>query len=620
MSTSLPLSILLVVAVGAAGPADAQTRVDPYRPLSVRASIGDGRVSGIVMDEAGVALGGVSILATGTTLAVARSDSRGRFDLVLPVGEYLLRAMREGFLSTYREPIQVQPNRHLERRIRLTREVDWNSAVGNLQPDALSPPDPAIDDERHGHGEMAWRLRHLKRTVLRDMATTVPFEAAGPPAFDAEPATFGRWVDSAIAHTARRAGSFLTDTDFTGHINLLTTSALPTTPGDAPGDWSRGIANVFLAAPVGQLGDWSIRGAMAAGDASSWALLGKYEARDDQPHAVRFAVSYSTQGFGPVGDLSRRVDLPQSRRAGGLAASDRWRVLPSIVVDYGVRFEHYDYLSEPSLVSPHAGVGVEIAPGTVVHASTTQQMIAPGADEFLPPSEVGPWLPPVRTFFSLIPDASVRTERVLRHAAGIEKQLGSQRGGKLAVEWFSENTNNQMATLFGLDVGGDVAPYYVATVGDVEVIGWRIGIEGRMTPTISGRVEFTEGKARWLGTDAGPMLRAVAPAIARRGRESVTHLKGRINVAVPATFTHVTFGYQLMRLDPVAAREQSLTDDGLGIELRQRLPYRPLGAGMLDVVFTLSTLFHHHEAESLYDEALTVHAPARLTAGIRVGF
>ena len=72
MSTSLPLSILLVVALGAAGRAEAQTPVEPYRPVTVQASLGDGRVSGIVMDEAGVALGGVSILATGTTLAVAQ--------------------------------------------------------------------------------------------------------------------------------------------------------------------------------------------------------------------------------------------------------------------------------------------------------------------------------------------------------------------------------------------------------------------------------------------------------------------------------------------------------------------------------------------------------------------
>jgi hypothetical protein len=41
---------------------------------------------------------------------------------------------------------------------------------------------------------------------------------------------------------------------------------------------------------------------------------------------------------------------------------------------------------------------------------------------------------------------------------------------------------------------------------------------------------------------------------------------------------------------------------------------------MLHLVFTLSTLLHRHDVESLYDEILTAEAPARLTAGIQVGF
>ena len=100
MSTPLPLSILLATAIGTISPVWAQTRVQPYQPIEMTASLGDGRVSGVVLDESGAAVRGVSILATGTTLAVARSDSHGRFALVLPVGEYLLRATRDGYVST----------------------------------------------------------------------------------------------------------------------------------------------------------------------------------------------------------------------------------------------------------------------------------------------------------------------------------------------------------------------------------------------------------------------------------------------------------------------------------------------------------------------------------------
>ena len=618
MSTPLPLSILLVTVIGAADQAKAQTRLEPYRPVAVQASLGDGRVSGVVLDEAGAAVGGVSILATGTTLAIARSDSRGRFALVLPVGEYLLRATRDGYLSTYREPIRVEPNRHLQRRIRLTRGVESMSTAAAAQPDSAADPAVPTPEEMHGHGEMAWRLRHLKRTVLRDEAPNAAIEEAATP-FD-RPVTLTGWVDRALAQTARSASSFFTQTEFTGHVNLLTTSALPGMSGETPGDWSRGIANVFLAAPVGQVGDWAIRGAMAAGDASSWALLGEYKAHEDQRHAVRLAVSYSTQGFTPAGDLTAPTGLPESRSVGAVAASDRWRVWKSVALDYGIRFDHYDYLSEPSLVSPHAGMGVEVRAGTVVRASTSQRMIAPGADEFLPPSESGPWLPPMRTFVPLVPDAPLRPERIRRHAVGFDQQFGPGRSSKLTVEWFAEDTNNQMATLFGVGAGSEAAPYYVATVGNVDVMGWRLGLEGVIAQNVTGHVEYTEGKARWRGTRAATLLRAEQPAVARRGQESVSDLRGRVNVTVPATSTHLVVGYQVTRLDPASARSRSLADDGFDLELRQRLPYQPLTTGMLHLVFTLSTLLHQHDAESLYDEILTAEAPARLTAGIQVGF
>ena len=616
MSTSLPLSILLAIAIVAADPAWAQTRRDRHLPVAVTASLSDGRVSGVVLDEAGAAVGGVSILATGTALAIARSDNRGRFVLVLPVGEYLLRATRDGYVSTYREPIRIEPNRHLQRRIRLIREADTAAPAAAAQLD--TPPESTpVPDEMHGHGEMTWRLRHLKRTVLRDEAAVAPIRPDDMP-FD-QPVTLTQWVDRAIGQTARGASSFFKETDFTGHVNLLTTSALTGLSSDVPGDWSRGIANVFLAAPVGQAGDWSIRGAVATGDASSWALLGEYAARESQRHAVRLGVSYSTQGFTPAGDLTAPADLPESRSVGAVSASDRWRLRSVMAVDYGFRFDHVDYLSEPGLVSPHAGFSAEVRPGTVVRASTMQRMIAPGADEFLPPSNAGPWLPPVRAFLSL-PGTEIRAERIRRHALGLDHSLGTDRSTRVSIEWFTEDTDNQMATLFGIGAGSDTGSYYVATAGDVAVMGWRLGVEGPLTRNINGRVEYAEGKARWRGTRSAALLRAQEPTVSRRGRETVSDLRGRLNVDVPSSSTHVAFAYQVTRLDPLGPRAQSLAGDGFDVELRQRLPYQPITAGLLHLVFTLSTLAHEHDAESLYDEILTANAPTRMTAGIQVGF
>jgi hypothetical protein len=177
-----------------------------------------------------------------------------------------------------------------------------------------------------------------------------------------------------------------------------------------------------------------------------------------------------------------------------------------------------------------------------------------------------------------------------------------------------------MATLFGLGHATELAPYYVATVGDVEVTGWRVGLDGPIARNITGSVDYTRGKARWRGTRGAAALRALDPSVARRGREGVSDLRGRVNLTIPSSSTQFAIEYQVTSLDPVAAGRPSLTDDGFDVELRQRLPYQPLSRSLLHLVFTLRTLLHQHDMESLYDEVLTADAPARLTAGIQVGF
>ena len=85
------------------------------------------------------------------------------------------------------------------------------------------------------------------------------------------PASF---VDWAFERPARAATSYFANTDFSGQVNFLTTSALGSADGWRPEDWSRGIAYVAFGAPLGT-GEWLVRGAIMAGDLSSWALAGR---------------------------------------------------------------------------------------------------------------------------------------------------------------------------------------------------------------------------------------------------------------------------------------------------------------------------------------------------------
>jgi hypothetical protein len=570
-----------------------------------------------------VALGGATILAAGATVLFAESDSQGRFSLQLPVGEYLLRVIRDGYLATYREPVRVEANKDLERLIRLTRRDGLASAESAVQPSPApeSPVATPAADDRTGRGEMAWRLRHLRRTVLREVQPGAAVTDDSDPPF-VDRLRMGPLVDHMFGRSVRAASAFFTDTDFTGHINLLMTGALPGVARPTPAGWSTGVADVHVGAPVGSSGVWSIRGAMAAGDRASWTIAGEYRAHDDQPHVVGLGVSFSTQGVLTSRDLAAAFAIPESRSAGGIELSDRWRVRPAVTVDYGVRIARYDYLEDPHLVSPHAGVRVDVFPGTEVHASSSRRFVAPGATELASPTESGPWLPPSRVFVPLVPGAAAHPARIDRHVAGVDRVFGSSGTAAVGVAWFSESTTDQMATLFGLDRPDDVGHYYVATVGSVAITGWRVRARGDLGPHVRARVEYAAGRALWHDTRGTEALRALEPATARRGREAVADLRTAFDINVPATLTRVGVGLIVSRISSVDAPAalSAITGRGIDFEVRQRLPYQPLDVGLLNALFTLSTLLHDAESASLYDDVLTVRAPVRLTAGLQLGF
>src|SRR5690349_10201573 len=117
MRRLLPALASLVLSFMAASQASAQSAF--ARPIAERTAIGAGRIVGVVTDQAGTTLGGVSVVALGTALAMAKTDIVGRFTLSLPPGQYVLRATREGYVSTYREAVRIQSDVALRRSITL---------------------------------------------------------------------------------------------------------------------------------------------------------------------------------------------------------------------------------------------------------------------------------------------------------------------------------------------------------------------------------------------------------------------------------------------------------------------------------------------------------------------
>ena len=301
-----------------------------------------------------------------------------------------------------------------------------------------------------------------------------------------------------MGESTRAATSFFTNTNFTGQVNFLTTGSLG---GNVPlleTMMPRGIAYASVSAPVGSLGDWTVRAAMTPGSTSSWVLLGQYQAHPDRAHVVNVGLSYSSQ-LSASGEAAAVASVnDQARSAGGLSFRDQWRVWSALDLDYGIRLDRYDYVQGGNFFSPSLGARLALLPGTKLTVRASERAIAPGAEEFLPPPSAGPWLPPERTFSPLISGAAFRAERVRDFEVGLEQQIG--RGAfapTFAVRRLRQDAEHQIATLFGLDAESGVGHYYAANPGSVGLDVWAFSASGQMLPRLRGYVEYTVGGADW---------------------------------------------------------------------------------------------------------------------------
>lgn len=606
------LPILVALLLAAATSVAAQTVV---RASNTTTRVPVGQIRGVVRDDAGTAIDGVMVIAVGRTLAAAKSDPGGRFRLALPTGEYILRASRTGYVSTYREAVHVRTSAPVERTITLTR------ATADAGPSGAAPTlvsdDPADHD---GHSEAAWRLRHLPRTVLRQVSPDAIWGTGGADAFGP------RILASTLARVseASAATSPFADSGLSGQVNFLTTSLLGSTAGSVPGQWPHGIAYAAVKAPVGSYGEWSVKGAMSASELSSWVVVGQFRAKATRTHAFRVGMSRSVQMF--TADTTSLPVAPASTRSvGGMYGFDRWRLGSSVQLDYGLRLDQYDYVDAGGLWSPHVGVRLGFLPRTSVSMFASQQMVAPGAGEFLPPQAAAAvWVPPERTFSPLVAGAPFQAETVRNYRVGVEREFGPAGSLRtISVGRFHQSVADQNTTLFGLDAASDLGHYYVATPGNVTVDGWNVSVSGNLGANVQGSVTYATGEARWTDLAGAGVLARHAPSVVRASRERLHDLTTALETSLPGLSTHVAVAYRLDSAFSRSGVSDSLPVFGgrFDVQLRQALPYQPIRGSRLEVILAIRNLFHDLRAPgSIYDELLTVSPPLRLMGGIQVRF
>ena len=203
MSHRLALTTLTAGLCVATAAAPALAQFEQRRPALVLAhatTTPQAEVHGVVLDDDGRPLAGAVISAFGSTTVFAVSDPAGRYAFRnLPYGPYLVRAHLHGYTPPRARIVQVNRSTLNVSAIALTRHLDDADAapvvtagVGGTDATATTG---AGDAGTHDHGEVAWRLRHLKRSVLKDTAIGLLPAGADEPSFlDTQLATLSRAI------------------------------------------------------------------------------------------------------------------------------------------------------------------------------------------------------------------------------------------------------------------------------------------------------------------------------------------------------------------------------------------------------------------------------------------
>jgi hypothetical protein len=637
--------VVLAAFVGVAGSllaaplleAQSTARIPALTGLQARTT--SGTITGSVLDERGGALTGAMVSALGVTMASTVTDERGHFTFSqLPAGDYLLRAHMMGFAASGGALVRVgvSPSIYKFQLRRLDALVAAVGTSGNVETPVKARPiiaagfdlprgpevEPAAgtEDADHPHTETAWRLRHVKRSILKDATSIVDLSDDDPIAPTGT--LFGRAMGSA----ASLATSFFTDFPFSGEVNFLTTGAVA--PGGLFSSTAlpRGVAYLALAAP-GAGGDWSIRAAMSQGDLSSWVVGGSFLSKPGSgPHSYDFGLSYSTQEYIGGNPAALAAVTDGSRNVGELYGFDTWSLSPALAVEYGARYAHYDYLEDPGLLSPRLGFTIEPFNRTRVRMSVAQRMVAPGAEEFLSTNTPGPWLPPERTFAPLggPRDADAfRVERSRSYDVSIEREVGA--AYVVGVGRFHQSVDDQLVTLFGLQLPGgprSVGHYYVGSAGNVEADGWAVRFDTPAKSRIKGSVHYSRTHARWLDHGDQKGLAPIAPAAIRPDMEDLHDLTSSLAADISQTATRVFVLYKLnsgfVRSNTALSRPG--LDGRFDVQVNQALPVAFAGTKW-EVLVGLRNLFRDPtDPASVYDELLVVRPPKRLVGGFLVRF
>ena len=592
-------------------------------PVTKIAAADTGLIEGKVTDELGKPLDGAVISALGGTTAFAVSDQTGQYSLrQLPPGPYLVRVHLAGFLAARSTMVNVRPSTRSASSFKLRREGSETAPRITEASVAAIGAAPATASEKKGDrdkSELGWRLRHLKRGVLRDAQTI-----AGIPQDDDWFITDSfEFIGRAFGTSARAATALFTDRSLGGQVNLLTTGAFDNPLQLLQLNNTSSVAFFKVGAPVGSHGDWNVRAAMNQSDLSSWMLAGNYVVKADVPHQYQFGMSYSLQRYEGGNTAALGAVSDTARNVGSVFAYDEWQVSRYIAVGYGANYARYDYMEGSALFSPRLSATFSPTKSWRLRAAASREVSAPGAEEFIPPM-TAEYLPPQRTFSSLS-KAGLRAQEFQNYEIGIERVFN---GAALAVRAFEQRIDDQTVTVFGLrrNDAASLGHYYVGAAGDATVRGVGVTLTHALAENIRGSIDYSLGSANWTDR-AAPVEYAVLtrwiPSAVRPGSERIHDVTTSLETEIPYSATRVVVLYKLNNAFAAAEQSSSTPTFGARFDLRvtQALPFMNFRTSQWEMLVGVRNMFHESLANtSVYDELLVVRPPKRLVGGLTVKF
>jgi hypothetical protein len=581
-------------------------------------------LTGLVQDRGGKPLAGAVVSAIGSESAFAVSDRDGRFTFrALPPGPYMVRAHLQGYLPARPRALQVSTSPRGDFTITLVKQSESAETpavlAAGIGPVVEEPITEPATERTHEHDELAWRLRHLKRSVLKNTGERLPGLDTTLPV---DNPLFG--LGRAMGESARIASSILAELSFDGQFNLLTTTSF-----DRPQDLfspdaalPRSIAFVSLSSPMAN-GEWRMRGAMTQGDLSSWTVASSYARSIQAVHAYQAGFSYGMQRYAGGNAEALAAMRDGSRTVGVLYGYDTWTVVPAMKLEFGGRYANYGYLEDQGLLSPRAGI--EVKPlgddPLKLRASVSHRESAPGAEEFIPPA-IGVWLPPERTFSPVSRRGEFRPERVDHVEVAAERQMAGD--VVLGVRAFRQRGKDQIVTLFGVtavEEAPDTGHYRVGSAGNFEATGWGVSVSRAVADGTRASLDYSRAGAEWSGRSPDFWALARTASQVLRRSDIVHGLTATIESVVPATSTRVFVLYKLNTAVSAPGIEQASAGGArFDVQVNQALPFS-VARSRWEVLVAVKKMFHDEfDSGSLYDELLVVRAPTRVLGGVTVKF